>query len=123
MKSTAQRQGARRLLLLAGLGLAGLLCAGAASARDGADVRWSVTIGSPARVYAPPPVAVYPQLYPQAYPRHGAPRAHYQQPTRWDRDGDGIPNRYDRRYNPAWDRDGDGVPNRYDRHDHNAWRR
>ncbi len=26
-----------------------------------------------------------------------------------DRDGDGVPNRYDR------DRDGDGVPNRYDR--------
>jgi hypothetical protein len=29
---------------------------------------------------------------------------------RWDRDGDGIPNRYDRLYNPAWDRDGDGIP-------------
>jgi hypothetical protein len=38
-------------------------------------------------------------------------------PTRWDRDGDGIPNRYDRVYNPRWDRDGDGIPNRYDRHD------
>jgi hypothetical protein len=36
---------------------------------------------------------------------------------RWDRDGDGIPNRYDRVYNPRWDRDGDGVPNRYDRYD------
>ena len=51
---------------------------------------------------------------------------HYYRPARWvdyggrwqyrpvawhpgDRDGDGIPNRYDR------DRDGDGVPNRYDR--------
>lgn len=31
------------------------------------------------------------------------------QPGGWDRDGDGIPNRYDR------DRDGDGVQNRYDR--------
>ena len=47
-----------------------------------------------------------------------------QRPTRWDRDGDGIPNRYDRVYNPRWDRDGDGVPNRYDRHPNrrdNGW--
>lgn len=29
--------------------------------------------------------------------------------ARWDRDRDGVPNRYDR------DRDGDGVSNRYDR--------
>ena len=41
----------------------------------------------------------------------------YREPTRWDRDGDGVPNRYDRVYNPRWDRDGDGVPNRYDRYD------
>ena len=33
-----------------------------------------------------------------------------------DRDGDGIPNRFDHRYNPRWDRDGDGLPNRYDHH-------
>lgn len=38
----------------------------------------------------------------------------YREPTRWDVDGDGIPNRYDRVYNPRWDRDGDGAPNRYD---------
>ena len=50
---------------------------------------------------------------------------YYRQPTRWDRDGDGIPNRYDRVYNPRWDRDGDGIPNRYDRHDGDGgyWRR
>jgi len=30
--------------------------------------------------------------------------------SRWDRDGDGIPNRYDR------DRDGDGIANQADRH-------
>jgi hypothetical protein len=29
-------------------------------------------------------------------------------------DGDGIPNRQDRVYNPRWDRDGDGIPNRRD---------
>jgi hypothetical protein len=47
----------------------------------------------------------------------------YREPTRWDRDGDGIPNRYDRVYNPRWDRDGDGVPNRYDRHDNSRYGR
>jgi len=42
----------------------------------------------------------------------------YHQPSRWDRDGDGIPNAQDRTPNgrgPNWDRDNDGVPNRYDR--------
>ena len=41
-------------------------------------------------------------------------------PSRWDRDGDGIPNRYDRTDNRGGrygDRDRDGVPNRYDRYD------
>jgi len=47
------------------------------------------------------------------YPRHPA---HYDRRTRWDRDGDGIPNRYDRV------RDGDGVPNRFDRFpDNRRW--
>jgi len=31
-----------------------------------------------------------------------------------DVDRDGIPDRRDAVYNPRWDRDGDGVPNRYD---------
>jgi hypothetical protein len=43
-------------------------------------------------------------------------RWHYQ-PSRWDRDGDGIPNARDR------DRDGDGVPNRADRRPDNPYRR
>ena len=43
-------------------------------------------------------------------------RWHYRG-SRWDRDGDGIPDRRDR------DRDGDGVPNRYDRHPDNPYRR
>jgi hypothetical protein len=34
----------------------------------------------------------------------------------WDRDRDGIPNRFDR------DRDNDGVPNRYDRRPNNPYR-
>lgn len=121
-----------KLLITATLALTGALGAGMAQAQ-GADVQWSVTIGTPAPVVqyypqpavvvaprpavvvaprpavvvAPPPVAHYEPYYPR-------PRYHV---TRWDRDGDGIPNRYDRLYNPAWDRDGDGIANRHDRYD------
>jgi hypothetical protein len=54
-------------------------------------------------------------------------RAHYVRNYRgWrhDRDGDGIPNRYDRYNNNRYDRDrdGDGVPNRYDRRPDNPYR-
>ena len=120
-----------RKLIVGALALAGVLSVGLAQARDHNDVQWSVTIGAPIGVplYSQPypvysqPVPVYAQPYPaysQPYPvfapRH-YPQRQYQQPTRWDRDGDGIPNRYDRVYNPYWDRDGDGVPNRYDRYD------
>jgi hypothetical protein len=52
-------------------------------------------------------------------------RGHYQ-PSRFDRDGDGIPNRYDRTPNGEVrmrDRDGDGVPNRFDNYPNNPrWR-
>jgi Thrombospondin type 3 repeat len=44
-------------------------------------------------------------------------RGHYQ-PSRFDRDGDGIPNRRDPTpdgFGPRWDRDNDGIANRYDR--------
>ena len=44
------------------------------------------------------------------YPRYPA---QYDRRARWDRDGDGVPNRYDR------DRDGDGVPNWADRFPNN----
>ncbi len=92
----------------------------------------------PAVVYAPAPVyyepaPVYYEPAPVVY--EPAPRVVYQQqPTvvyrpvpvvvqgrNWDRDGDGVPNRYDRhdnRWHAAYgDRDHDGVPNRYDRVD------
>lgn len=117
------------LAAVASIALAGSLATGAAQARD-ADVRWSVTIGSPMVGYPvpvvtyPAPVPVYrapsPVYYP-AVPVH--PAVHYRQPTYWDRDGDGIPNRYDRVYNPVWDRDGDGIPNRRDRVYNPAWDR
>jgi len=133
-----------RFAIPAVLALAAVLGTGVAHARD-ANVQWSVTIGAP--LFMPPPVYAVPApVYYQPAPvyRHAPayPVARYQAPTYWDRDGDGIPNRYDRRYNPAWDVDGDGipnrhdarysprwdhdrdgVPNRYDRHDHNPWRR
>jgi hypothetical protein len=125
---------------LAALTLAGILAAGAAHAGNRADVQWAVTIGSPQlglvvgspvyepRTYAPQVYA--PRVYaPVAYaqpvyvPRVYAPPV-YVLPGRgvhrtgWhDADRDGIPNRYDRVYNPRWDVDGDGVPNRYDRRD------
>ena len=46
-------------------------------------------------------------------------------PSRWDRDGDGIPNKYDHHDNrannngPMGDRDHDGVPNAFDNHNNN----
>jgi hypothetical protein len=107
-----------RKLFVAAAALAATLGAGLAQAHGGNDVQWSVTIGAP--VYAAP-YPVYQQPYPQRYERRYEPQyQHYQRPSRWDRDGDGIPNRYDRVYNPRWDRDGDGIPNRYDRRDN--WR-
>lgn len=97
--------------VLATAALATIGAFGTTEAEAHADVQWSVTIGSP--FYAPAPV-----YWPAPVYRAPAPaRGHgYHQPQRWDRDGDGIPNRHDRLYNPRWDRDGDGIPNRHDRH-------
>ncbi len=120
-----------------GLALAGTLAAGAAHAGGRADVEWSVTIGSPrvgvvvgTPVYAPPPVVVVPRVYAPrvvaqpvvVVPPRGVYRTGYGGGWR-DADRDGIPNRYDRVYNPRGDRDRDGVPNRWDRHDRNPHRR
>ena len=97
-------------LALAAIVFAGAMAAGTAHARNNVDVQWSVTIGTPGigigvPIYAPPVVVrPAPVVYPVRY-GYG------------DRDRDGIPNRYDRVYNPRWDRNGDGVPNRYDRRD------
>ena len=109
--------------ILAAVALTATLGAGLAQAHGRDDVQWSVTIGAPvysepvygARVYAPAPVYVEPApVFSHGW--HG-----YRHPTRWDVDGDGIPNRYDRVYNPRWDRDGDGIPNRYDRYDNRGY--
>ena len=126
----------RKTLIVGALALSGALAAGMAQARS--DVQWSVTIGAPigVPVYSQPypvysqpyPIYTQPQpVYTRPYPVYSQPvpvyqhqqpwrgHAQYQEPTRWDRDGDGVPNRYDRLYNPRWDRDGDGIPNRYER--------
>lgn len=122
-----------RKLIVGALSVVAALSTGLAQARDHNDVQWSVTIGAPIGVplYAQPypvysqPYPVYSQPQPvyappyAVYPQRHYPARGYQQPTRWDRDGDGIPNRRDPVYNPHWDRDGDGVPNRYER-PHNA---
>lgn len=107
----------------AALAAAGMLGSGAAMARG--DVQWAVTIAGPvsATIASGPvriaaPVVVAPALYPVYPVAVGGPvpvyHPRYQHPTRWDVDGDGIPNRYDRVYNPRRDRDGDGIPNRRD---------
>ena len=123
-----------RKRMVGAMAVAATLCTGLAQARDRNDVQWSVSIGGPIGVSIGVPsgisigLPIYSQPYPvysQPYPVYTQPahvypqrpywQPHYQQPTRWDRDGDGIPNRHDRVYNPRWDRDGDGIPNRHDR--------
>jgi hypothetical protein len=109
-----------KLFVAAALALTGALGVGAAQARD-ADVQWSVTIGTP--IYSQPMPVYHRPVYTRPAPVYvqPAPVYHhggygYREPTRWDRDGDGIPNRRDGLYNPRWDRDGDGIPNRHDRY-------
>jgi len=110
-----------RLFVATALALTAALGVGMAQARD-VDVQWSVTIGAPLLIQPLP-------VYAQPLPIHGRStsvmvlpvpvyrQSAYLRPTRWDLDGDGIPNRQDRLYNPQWDRDGDGIPNQRDRYD------
>jgi hypothetical protein len=126
---------AKKLAIVA-VAFAGTLAAAAAQAHGRDDVQFSVTIGTPfiapvrpvfapAPVFVPAPVDRYENRYDNRYDnryeyRHDA----YRAPTRWDVDGDGIPNRVDRVYNPRWDVDGDGIPNARDRFDNRkrTWR-
>ena len=106
--------------LVTALGLLGAL-AGPAAQANGANVQWSVTVGAPVftlpvpvpvlRLPVPQPVILLPALHmPSAVVVYDSGR--YREPRHWDVDGDGIPNRYDRVYNPAWDRNGNGIPDR-----------
>ena len=109
-----------RALAIVAVALAGAVGTTFAEAGERSDVRFSVTIGQPAFGWVQPVHDVR-----IVRPGVGFDRDHDGVPNRfdrvynprWDRDGDGVPNRRDRVYNPAWDRDGDGVPNRYDRVD------
>jgi hypothetical protein len=108
---------------------------GSSMAQASPDVRWSVSIGVPLQVYGqqvysqpepayyePAPVYVQPRpVYVQPQPYYGRPVA-YRTPTRWDRDADGIPDRYEHRHGRHADRDRDGVPDRYDRRPGDPWR-
>src|SRR6516165_2937563 len=118
-------------LAIVAVAFAGTLAAAAAQAHGRDDVQVSVTIGAPfvapvrpvfapGPVFVPAPVVRYENRYDHRYDA----RTVYRAPTRWDVDGDGIPNRYDRVYNPRWDVDGDGIPNRYDHFDNRkrTWR-
>ncbi|HEX2542415.1 MAG TPA: hypothetical protein VHM00_15195 [Caldimonas sp.] len=111
-------------LAFAAVALAGTLGVGLAEARGRDDIQWSVTIGAPAPVYFGAPAPVYYGAPVHVYER-GYHRGH-RRGAYGDADRDGIPNRFDRVYNPRWDRDGDGIPNRYDRRDnsrhHHGWR-
>ena len=109
-------------LTLAGLALAGALAAASVQARGRDDVQFSVTIGSPLPFVVQPAPVYGPAFVGRPYQRYYD-HSGYQRPTRWDRDGDGVPNRYDRVYNPRWDRDGDGIPNRYDHRDNSRYGR
>ncbi len=110
----------RKFATTATLLLAGTLATSAAHAGPG--VHWQVTVETPTirlpgNVVLPLPPILVPRAVvvgPQIDERsHRDPRA-------WDADRDGVPNRYDRTYNPRWDRDGDGVPNRYDAYPNDA---
>ena len=124
-------------LIVGALVLGGALASGLAQARD--NVQWSVSIGVPVGVpvysqpypvYAQPqPVFVQPQpVYVQPQPvfvqrpyYYGG----YRQAAWWDRNGNGIPDRYERRvvYGYGHDRDHDGIPNWQDRHDNRGGHR
>jgi len=111
-----------KMLAVAAVAVVGALGVGLAEARGRDDVQWSVTIGAPGPVFYGAPAPVFYGAPVHVYDRghdRGYHRGYQHQRGRsyWDADRDGIPNRYDRVYNPRWDRDGDGIPNRYDRHD------
>jgi len=88
-----------------------------------------VSIAAPLPVYVqsapvylePRPVYVQPRpVYVEPAPVYYG--RDYRYPTRWDRDADGIPDRYERHHGRRGDRDRDGVPDRYDRRPENPWR-
>ncbi len=115
------RKYALALTLLVGSLAAGAAQAGGPSVQWSVDLI-TPTIRLPGHVVLPlPPIPVPRVVVVQPYretfyqePRYerGAVRAYDRGYGGADRDG--IPDRRDAGYYPRWDRDGDGVPNRYD---------
>jgi hypothetical protein len=131
-----------RKFALLSLLASGALATGAAQARD--DVQWSITFGNgvgvpvvaapvyrapvhvhaPARVIYPAPVVVHQGWRPSRWdvdgdgvPNHRDPVDNRYRYRAQDRDRDGIPDHRDRVDNRRVDRDRDGVPDRWDRRD------
>ena len=89
-----------KALAIVAVALAGAVGTTFAEARDNSNVQFSVQIGKP--VFG---AWVQPVHDVRIHRPYGG----------YDRDHDGIPNRYDRHYNPRGDRDRDGIPNYRDR--------
>jgi hypothetical protein len=118
-----------RKFALLSLLASGALATGAAQARD--DVQWSVTLGNGvgAPVYGAPVYRAPVHVHAPARVVYPAPVVVHQgwRPTRWDVDGDGVPNHrdpVDNRYRAyghgqgyGYDRDRDGIPDHRDRVD------
>ena len=114
-----------KALAIVAVALAGAVGTTFAEARDNSNVQFSVQIGQPVfgawvqpvhdvRIHRP--YGGYDRDHdgiPNRYDRNYNPRG--------DRDRDGIPNRYDRVYDPRGDRDRDGIPNYWDRNDNSRW--
>ena len=94
-----------RKLALAAVAIAATVAAASVEARGRDDVQLSVTIGGPA--WSAPSAPAY-RAHGPAFvaPRYDGHPAYRSAPTRWDRDGDGIPNRYDRHDNRHYRSDG-----------------
>lgn len=121
-----------RISIATGLVSLAALGATAASAQVWGSVSINLP-GPPVAVMPAPPVYVRPApVYVQPAPRaygydhgHGHGHGYYRQDYgRYDHGRYDHGRNYDRRgYSEArWDRDGDGVPNRYDRRPHNPYR-
>ena len=99
-----------RKFAIAAVAIAATVAAASVEARGRDDVQLSVTIGSPA--WSVRPMPVYGNAHGPAFvaPRyeHRPGTWYHPAPTRWDRDGDGIPNRYDRHDNARHRPDGRG---------------
>jgi hypothetical protein len=110
-----------RALAIVAVALAGAVGTTFAEARDNSSVQFSVQIGQPvfgAWVQPVHDVRIHRPYGSYDRDRDGIPNRYDRYDNRrWDRDSDGIPNRYDRVYDPRGDRDRDGIPNYRDRND------